>query len=563
MSRNTILRRLSFVLALALLLGLASRGALGQGSSQSLEQKVNAVFATWTATTPGCAVGVSSGGRIVLEKAYGMADLEHDVRNAPDSIFEAGSVSKQFTAAAVLLLAREGKLSLDDPVRKYVPELPDYGKPLLVRHMLNHTSGLRDWGEVEGIAGWPRTSRVYTHAHVLDIVSRQRALNFEPGTNWSYSNTGYNLAAIIVARVSGQPFPQFCRTRIFEPLGMAHTSWRDDFTRIVKGRAIAYGQGRDGYRQNMPFENVHGNGGLLTTVGDLLRWNENFFAPKVGDQEFLRIEQEPGRFNDGRQHDYALGLYIRQYKGLREVSHSGSTAGYRAYLTRYPDQHISVAVLCNVSGGQAERYAHAVADLYLGDAITMKPGTGNVMANDDILITDKMKSRAGMYRNMRTGAALTIVYDKAQFRLEGGQAPANQLFPSSDSKFTSLNGDRVFQFDGGGLLTIPAQNGTSETYVRVEPAKPTPAELQALAGTYVSDEAEVTVEIVVENGELKATRRPDTKVALRPLYKDAFAAQGLGTILFRRDKQGRVDALSVVQDRVWDLRFTRQGGGRT
>ena len=548
------------VLVAALSFGAWPVTVRGQEAPQGPEQKVDAVFATWTASTPGCAVGVSSNGSIVLEKAYGMADLEHDVRNTGDTIFEAGSVSKQFTAAAVLLLAREGKLSLDDPVRKYIPELPDYGKPLLIRHMLNHTSGLRDWGEVEGIAGWPRTSRVYTHAHVLDIVSRQRALNFEPGTKWSYSNTGYNLAAIIVVRVSGQPFAEFCRTRIFEPLGMTHTSWRDDFTRIVKGRAIAYSQGREGLRQNMPFENVHGNGGLLTTVGDLVRWNENFAAPKVGDQEFLRIEQEPGRFNDGKPHDYALGLYIRTYKGVREVSHSGSTAGYRAYLTRYPDQHLSVAVLCNTSGGQAERYAHAVADVYLADAIKVKPTTTNPIANDDILITDRMKSRAGMYRNTVTGASLTIVLDKAQFRLEGGQAAANQLFPSSDSKFTSLNGDRVFQFDSRGLLTVVAQNGTSETYEQVQPAKPTAAELQALTGTYVSDEAEVTMQVVVESADLKVTRRPDTKLTLRPLYKDAFTAPGLGLIRFRRDGQGRVVGFSIVQDRVWDLRFTRKAG---
>ena len=180
----------------------------------------------------------------MLLKAYGMADLEHDVRNTPDTIFEAGSVSKQFTAMAVQLLAGDGKLSLDDPVRKYIPELPDYGKPLTIRHMLSHTSGLRDWGSVESIAGWPRTTREYTHAHVLEIVSRQKSLNFDPGTKWSYSNTGFNLAAIIVSRVSGMPFAEFSKQRIFAPLGMTHTSWRDDHTRIVKGRAIAYSRSR-------------------------------------------------------------------------------------------------------------------------------------------------------------------------------------------------------------------------------------------------------------------------------------------------------------------------------
>lgn len=336
-------------------------------------QAVDSVFARWTASTPGCAVGVGVKGRAVLERAYGMADLERDVPNAPDTIFEAGSVSKQFTAAAVLLLARDRKLSIDDPVRTYVPELPDYGVPLTIRHMLTHTSGLRDWGEVAGIAGWPRGTRAHTHGHVLDIVSRQKALNFTPGTAWSYSNTGYNLAAIIVARVSGQPFADFTRERIFTPLGMTHTSWRDDYTRIVKHRAIAYEARPDGYHEDMPFENVHGNGGLLTTVGDLLRWNENFVSPKVGDATFLAEEQTPGHFTDGRAHDYAFGLYVRPYRGVPEVSHSGSTAGYRAFLTRYPDQHVSVAVLCNAGNANATQYAHTVAEAYLGQALSAAP----------------------------------------------------------------------------------------------------------------------------------------------------------------------------------------------
>src|SRR5687768_5861273 len=276
---------------------------------------VDAIFARWTTQTPGCAVGVSKAGQPVLQKAYGMADLEHDVPNRPDTIFEAGSVSKQFTAAAVLLLAKDGKLSLDDPARKYVPELPDYGAPLTLRHMLQHVSGLRDWGEVASLAGWPRTSRVHTHAHVLDIVKRQRSLNFPSGTRYSYSNTGYNLAAILVARVSGESFAEFSRKRVFEPLGMTRTSWRDDYTRVVKGRAIAYSDGRGGFSQDMPFENVHGNGGLLTTVGDLLKWTANFSAPKIADAAFVREQQEPGKFNDGRQHGYALGLFIAPYKG--------------------------------------------------------------------------------------------------------------------------------------------------------------------------------------------------------------------------------------------------------
>ena len=329
--------------------------------------KVDAVFGRWSSSTAGCAVGVGVGGRSVLEKAYGMADLERDVPNKADTIFEAGSVSKQFTAAAILLLAADGKLSIDDPVRKYIPELHDFGTPLTIRHMLNHTSGLRDWGSLAGIAGWPRGTRVHTHAHVVEILSRQRALNFTPGTRYSYSNSGYNLSAVIVARVGGMSFAEFSQKRIFQPLGMTRTSWRDDYNRIVKDRAIAYSGGGTLLRQDMPFENVHGNGGLLTTVGDLLKWNENFVAPKVGNAAFVAEQQTVSKFPSGASMTYAAGLMLGGYKGLPEVSHSGATAGYRAFLTRFPQQHVSVAVLCNAGSADATGAAHAVSDLYLGD----------------------------------------------------------------------------------------------------------------------------------------------------------------------------------------------------
>ena len=456
---------------------------------------IDMVFARWTTATPGCAVGVSVDGKSIAERAYGMADLERDVPNTADTIFEAGSVSKQFTAAAVLLLARDGKLSIDDPVRKYVPEVPAYaagsgaaapkalgtdaashnGTPLTIRHMLTHTSGLRDWGEVAGIAGWPRGKRAHTHAHVLDILSRQKALNFTPGTAWSYSNTGYNLAAVIVSRVSGQSFADFTRDRIFKPLGMTRTSWRDDFTRIVKHRALAYDRTDDGYHEDLPFENVHGNGGLLTTVGDLLRWNENFVAPKVGDAAFVAEEQMAGHFSDGRPHDYAFGLYVRPYRGVREVSHSGATAGYRAFLSRYPDQHVSVAVLCNAGDANPTQYAHAVAESFLGDSV---------------------------------GPPQT--------------AP------------------------GGSTGRAGGPSGFH----------PSASDLAAYVGRYASDEAETVFTIAVEGDELVLKRRPDTVLRMRAIEKDAFAVPTLGTVTFHRS-DGRVIDLGVKLDRVWDLRFER------
>ena len=421
----------------------ASLGFVQTATAPAQPAAVDAVFARWTASSPGCAAGVSVGGRIVLERGYGMADLERDVANKAETIFEAGSVSKQFTAAAVLLLARDGKLSLDDPVRKYVPELPDYGpgRTIAIRHMLTHTSGLRDWGEVAGLAGWPRGRRVHTHAHVLDIVSRQKDLNFTPGTNWSYSNTGYNLAAIIVSRVSGQSFAEFSRERIFKPLGMTHTSWRDDYTRIVKQRAIAYEPSTDGYREDMPFENVHGNGGLLTTVGDLLRWNENFVSPKIGDAAFVAEQQTPGRFSDGRAHDYALGLYIRTYRGVPEISHSGSTAGYRAFLVRYPAQRVSVAVLCNAASANATQYAHAVADAYLGAALAAPAaaaggGRGTPPAGTFMPADADLAAYAGRYRSDEAETELVVARDGADLVVKRRPDTVLRMRPVARDVFT-------------------------------------------------------------------------------------------------------------------------------
>jgi len=521
--------------------------ALSRQTAVDVDGKVDSVFAKWTSTTPGCAVGVATDGRPVLARGYGMADLEHDVRITPDTIFEAGSVSKQFTAAAVLLLAREKKLSLDDPVRRHIPELPDYGSPLSIRHMLNHTSGLRDWGSVAGIAGWPRTTRVHTHAHVLEIVSGQHALNFTPGTRWSYSNTGFNLAAMIVQRVSGTPFPEFTRTRLFQPLGMTHTSWRDDYTRIVKGRAMAYADRNGEFRTDMPFENVYGNGGLLTTVGDLLKWNENFTSPIVGDASLVTEQQRVGTFNDGRPHGYGLGLFVGTHKGLREVYHSGSTAGYSAFLTRFPDERVSVAVLCNATSGQATQYAHTVADIFLADRLKPSdPVASYTLTDADV---DRI---AGLYRSDDTGLPATIAREK-DGSLRADRVP---LLPQSALRFLTA-GRQVWEVDAHGMRRTD-EFGTVEEFARVRAASPTVQDLETYAGTYASDEAETVLTALVEHGKLVLKRRPDTTIGLTPIYADAFGAGGLGTVIFRRDASGRVTALSVKQDRVWDLKFNRE-----
>jgi CubicO group peptidase (beta-lactamase class C family) len=344
-------------------------------------RQVDSIFSRWDSQAlPGCAVGVSSHEQTVLARAYGMADLEWGIPNSPETIFEGGSLSKQFTSAAVVLLALDGDLSLDDDVRTYIPELPDYGETITIRRLMNHTSGLRDWGSVAALTGWGREQKSHDHGDVLDILSRQTALNYPPGDRYSYTNSGYNLLAMIVDRVSGMPFAQFSEERIFGPLGLAHTQWRDDYRRLVPGRSTAYEVLRDGrVRINRPIEFVHGNGGILTTVGDLLIWDAAATDGRgLGGQAFVDMMEEQGVLNDGSRIVYASGIRLWTMGNLRVVSHTGSTAGYRAFLGRFPDQGLRVAMLCNASNAPTRPSGTAVALAFLADEVRLPQRVASV-----------------------------------------------------------------------------------------------------------------------------------------------------------------------------------------
>jgi CubicO group peptidase (beta-lactamase class C family) len=424
------------------------------------ESRVDRVFQQWSSTeTPGCAVGVSADGRIVLSRAYGMADLEHDIANSTGTIFEAGSVSKQFTAAAVVLLAQQGRLSLDDDVRKHVPELPDYGTPITIRHLLTHTSGLRDWGSVAAIGGWGRGARTHTHDHVLDILSRQRGLNFTPGDEYSYSNSGYNLLAVIVDRVSGVPFAEFSKQHIFEPLGMENTQWRDDYTRIVKGRSAAYTPARGGYRIDRPIENVHGNGGLLTTIADLLLWNEALAAGRLGGAAFVEEMHRQGVLNDGRRITYASGLRISSYNGVSEISHTGSTSGYRAFLARYPDQRVGVAVLCNAGNVNPGMAGRLVADAFLGaaarpDAAAPRPVAGDPQVRPPRItpLAAELAEYAGEYYSPDVETTLRLAVEDDVLVAYRRPGTRMVLTPSARDAFDAGLGSITFVRDENGRV---------------------------------------------------------------------------------------------------------------
>ena len=328
--------------------------------------QVDALFAQWNKPdSPGCAVGILKDGRIVHSRGYGMADLEHDVRITPTSVFYVGSLSKQFTAMTIALLAQQGVLRLEDDIRRYLPELPVYDTPVTIGHLIHHTGGLPEYMPLLARAGW-RPDAPFGNQDALDIVARERQLNFRPGEQFSYSNTGYTLLAVIAERAARVRFETLADTLIFSPLGMKATHFHGDATRLVKQRAYAYEPSPDGgLRLAPPVPTRVGAGGIFTTVEDLARWDQNFYDGRVGGAALVRQMTTPGTLNSGRPLEYAFGLEVREYRGLHVIEHGGDLVGYHAYVTRFPDRHLSVMCLCNLSTINPGPLAHAAAEIYL------------------------------------------------------------------------------------------------------------------------------------------------------------------------------------------------------
>ncbi len=563
MVNSAVLRRA----AVALLLSAAdeSLGAQQPGVTalpDSMVTRIDGIFAPLGGRgAPGCGVGVSRAGEPVLTRAYGLANLEYGVPNTPETIFESGSVAKQFTAAAVVLLARDGRLSLDDDVRQYVPEVPSFGKKISIRNLLTHTSGLRDQWGLLGLQGRGAGTQVHSFATILDLVAHQTTLNFEPGAEYLYSNTGYVLAAIIVQRVSGMPFARFTDERLFRPLGMTSTRWRDDHTAVVKGRATAYrGTASAGFHTDMPFTNVHGNGGLLTTVGDMLKWNTMLDAPPAsfGGAAFAQLMERSMVLASGRRITYALGLDVSSKDGVQEVTHGGSTAGYRTWLARYPDQQVSVAVFCNVATANPTALGNQVAALFVKRQRAGALGDASSSAADPRLSDEQLRRYAGVFRVGRTQDVLRVAVRDGTLVTE---LPSARVLTSvgADRFTVPGQGELTYRLRGGNVRDVLFVGTDGDTLV-FEPAVAaavTATDLAGYTGSYWSDEIETRLTVAVRGDSLVLRRRPVDEIVLHPTVRDGFMGQQIGTVVFSRDAGGNVDGFSVFAGRVRGLRFVR------
>jgi len=457
-------------LALAACTLFVTGSALSQTTGDATK-KVDSLFSAYNSETPGVAVAIVKDGRIIFKKGYGMANLEDNMPITPKTVFHIASVSKQFTAFSIYLLQKEGRISLEDDVRKYIPELPDYGATIKIRHLLAHTSGLRDQWAVLTLAGW-RMDDVITMENILKIVSRQAGTNFAPGTAFGYCNTGYRLLAEIIHRVTGKTFADYAAEKIFKPLGMSSTQFYDDFRKIVKNRSDSYEMiDNVYYKKRLNYSNV-GATGLLTTVEDLGKWVTNFVNPTVGDSNLIQSFNNPSCLDNGQKVVFSVidgdtlfhakGQLLRTYRGIKVIKHGGHDAGFRAFLARFPDQHFAVITLSNDEHYEIFNRGLEVAGFYLHDDFKPKKEIKltqlDASAEPRAMYRDNLKDYEGKYYSdeLLTGYIFKVTGNK--LIMSHVRIPDIELTRTGKNKFSGY-GDQTFPFDleflrdGDGITT--------------------------------------------------------------------------------------------------------------
>jgi CubicO group peptidase (beta-lactamase class C family) len=529
--------------------------------AEDLQSQADEVFSFVERDAPGCALGVIQDGKLAYGRGYGLANLDWGIPITTSTAFDIGSVSKQYTAAAIALLDIDGVLSLDDDVRRWVPELPEYGRTITVRHLLNHTSGIRDYLTLLDLQGF-EYDNVFDEFDGIDLITRQNGLNFEPGSEYLYSNSGYLLLANVIRRATGQSIRRFLEQRFFEPLGMAHTTIWDDNRETLAERATGYDAAGDGWAVDHAWNfQMGGDGQVITSIDDMVKWDRLFYEPSVGGQGLLDRMHTRGVLNSGDTITYALGLTVSEYRGLPIVSHGGSWAGFRAHLLRVPGQHTSVAVMCNRGDADAGGYAAAVLDAVLSDALRSTPSTERSSdpsrePEDEVTLTEAQLARwVGVYRTP----------DQPNYwRFEVREGHLHILLPDRSFALTPLS-DTRFIVDAVGLR-VSFQPETDQwpegvrvgrtVFLRQSPPDPTPAELQGLVGRYHSTELDTTYEIVQEAGSLVLHLPGQRRQPFVPGIENEYEAGGIAYVV-ERDGSGRVAGFRVFAGRVTDILFSK------
>jgi len=545
-------------LLLTLLLAACCLFGNAQSRSGSMQTDIDSLFKAFDRPgSPGAAVLVVKDGRIAFEKGYGMANLEYDQPITPTTVFDIASVSKQFCGFAISTLIQEGKISPDDDIHKYLPWVPQFGKTITVRNLIHHTSGLRDWPEALHAAGW-RWDEAFRYEDIIRMVGKQRELDFDPGSKYQYSNTGYNLLAEIVTKVSGTPFPQWIAEHIFKPLGMNESVVMSDYSKVVKHLASSYNTENDGYHKSTDELIAWGSSSILTTTEDLAKWVIRFQQGlDEKDPVYLRMI-ETDKLNNGQANNYAYGLDVRAVDGHRNINHTGGWAGFATVISNYPDQKLSIIILANTNNFNPYGNASEIARLILKDKTKPAPATEDLSRLPTIQVdTMRLKKYTGTYQ-LGPGWYAT-------FTLENGRM---MVQANGEDKFTT-------DFKSDTVLWVRAY-GASVTFTdikdkayalkykgilakRVEPVKTDPAELPRYAGTYYSKELETTYRLSIENGKLVAHHMRLGDFNLQPdlIAVDQFGSD-VGTMAFFKDKENKIAGFRLSGGRIRNILFEKQ-----
>jgi len=556
-----------------LAMATCSAGLAVKTASQPRDQneKVDKLFARWDKPdSPGCALAVIKDGQIVYKRGYGMADLERIVPITTTSVFDVGSISKQFTAMSITLLARQGKISLDDDIRKYISEIPSYGTPITIRNLIYHTSGIRDYIPLTALMS---QESHYTYAQLIDLLARQKRLTFKPGDEHLYSNSGYLLLSLIVRKAGGKSLRDFADENIFKPLGMNNTRFVDDRTLIVKNRALGYSQREDGsgYANNISLlGDLVGDGGVMTTVEDLFLWDQNFYENKLGagGKELIDQVLAPGKLNNGKTLEYAFGLRIGDYKGLPIIRHGGESDGYVSEIIRFPAQKFSVILLANTDSMNVARLTKQIADIYLADHFKQDESTAKPPPKFVDLPASELENKMGTYINARNGAVWRLSAKDGKL-IANARGSNFEFSPLSETRFLSTQfqvmtrpAQTFLEFNKSptdvrwsAMLTIGAQEPV--TLEPVDLVSPTEAQLAEYVGDYFSEELQTTYKIRLEADKLVIKDHHVLDQPFKATVKDSFVNGG-PSFKFMRDDRGKVSGfnLNLAMQRI-RIHFTK------
>jgi CubicO group peptidase (beta-lactamase class C family) len=532
--------------------------------TSTIEESIDEIFKDFDAIAkPGAAVAVMQHGEIVFKKGYGSANLEYDIPVTPSTIFHVASVSKQFTVYSILLLADQGKLALDDDIRKYIPEVPDFGKLITLRHLATHTSGMRDQWELLGLAGW-RSDDVITKEHILKLVAKQKALNFAPGEEYSYCNTGFTLLAEVVARVSGKSFHQFTKDNIFEPLQMTKSQFYDDHERIVRNRAYSYEPTDAGYKKSvLSFANV-GATSLFTTVEDLSLWGHHLNRPTEQIKPIVKQMNTLAVLNNGKTFSGAYGQFVTPHKGLKQIQHGGADAGYRSYLGRFPDQDIAVSVFSNFANSNPAGLSLQVADLFLASEIEV-PKTGEKVKHPKTITLNSKELAAfeNYFWNEPSTLSRRIYVTNDTLRYNRGGTNETQLVAIAKNKFMMLNVPGLvtveFKTEAGKDKMIVRQENQPDFIAEAyDYADPSTVDLKQYQGSFYSEELDTRYVFTVTDNILVAKHRRKSDISNQMIKADYFNNPAGIQLRFVRDNSNEITGIYATTGRMRNLWFQKE-----